>query len=171
MKVTTIPYRPFNSASRIILPRFFCESYLKAFVDTHLFASWSHTFSEDQGGGEASNEQKNTFVRHKQDKEAKRNALHASREGFWKRTLNRVVRTPIFMKFYSYADSTINRVVVYPVLVLYMDINIFILTADGWKFEILISLFELEISSKFRISNHWSERESVAAARYQSRMM
>ncbi|CAL1680576.1 unnamed protein product [Lasius platythorax] len=84
MKVTTTLYQPFDSAkSNHSPPGFFCEAYLKVLVDTHLFASWSHTFSEDQGGGEASNEQKNTFIRHKwDDKEAKRNALHASREGF-----------------------------------------------------------------------------------------
>lgn len=34
------------------------------------------------------------------DKEAKRNALHASREGFW----NVIESTPIFLKFYSYAN-------------------------------------------------------------------
>lgn len=43
----------FDSANRIILPQIFCESYLKVFVDTHLFASRSHTFSEDRDGKEA----------------------------------------------------------------------------------------------------------------------
>lgn len=61
---------------------------------------------------------------------------------------------------------SINRVVIYPVFVSYIDINIFISTADGWKFEILISLFELEILVEISDFKPLIGK-SVAAARHQ----
>lgn len=155
MKVTTIPYRPFNSANRITLSFIFLRG-LSESVRRHPPVRIHLVKIKVEGKQVTSRKTLSSGISRMIKRRDERHYMH--REKAFKREHY----TEPFGRLHFWNSIhmliLINRVVVvYPVFVLFIDIiymYIFILTADGWKFEILISLFELEISLKFRISSH-----------------